>query len=371
MLSQLSLASENVAAAWFSSMLLLIAGLLSLAAYRSDVARFSGRWQKTVSLGWLFMAAVFFLLSFDEMASVHETIGDSSLFTALSNGAGWFLFEIVVGLVGLFMVMFGWMRLRRVPLAVGLFFAGVLLYLSNPFQENFEINSYRSAADPTQWKRPLFFLLLEEGSELAGSFCFISACVAYLKNASRQLGYAGISVQISKQCAAACRILWVVLGAGALVLLFIGSHQPHQTETGIGQNWFPSALAFVLFCAAVYFGFRPRSTRPQRIFLTLTALVAIVISIAAGIDFFGHAFTQLPLFQGLLVAACLVVFVLLFRYWQPNWSRTTKWSLVVWLAFTAGSIFLPQPLAVLFFYCGAGSLLAGLSIEYRRHFVAV
>ncbi|WP_132055796.1 hypothetical protein [Pseudocnuella soli] len=371
LVSQMSLAIENVAAAWFSSMLLLIAGLLSLGAYRSDVQQFGGGWQRVVSVGWLFMAAIFFLLSFDEMGSVHETIGDTSVFATLSNGSGWFLFEILVGLVGLLMVAFGWMRLRRVPLALVLFFAGVLMYLSNPFQEKLEINSYRSAADPLLWKRPLGLLLLEEGSELAGSFCFIAACVAYLKKAAKQIGYSGISIKVSTQCGVACRQLWTLLGAGVLVLVLFGSNQPHQTETGIGQNWAPSAVAFVLFAAALYFGFRSQANRQQQLFFGLVALVALAISLAAGIDLLNRGFIQKPLFRWALVAACVVAFVLMFRLWQRAWSQSTKWALLLWLAFTAAAIFLPQPAALISFYCGVGCLLAGLSVAYQRQHLAV
>lgn len=371
-ISQFSLSIENVAAAWFSSMMLLIAGCLSLAGYRSDVQRFGGGWQQLVSVGWLFTAAVFFLLSFDEMGSVHETIGDSSLFALVSNGSGWFLFEILVALVGLLMVAFGWMRLRRVPVALVLFFTGVLLYLSNPFQENFEIASYDAAVDKLSWKRPLYLLLLEEGSELAGSACFIAACVVYLKKASKQVGYNGISIVLSNRSADVLRILWASLVAGAVALFFMSSNQPHQTETGIGQNWFPSAVAFVLFGAAVYYGFRPGTPKTQRVFFGLVALVALAISITAGIDFFGHAFTRHAYFRGVLVAACFLVFVLLFRLWQPAWNQKAKWCLLLWLAFTASSVFLPQAIAVLFFYAGIGSLFAGLSMECgRQHHLAV
>lgn len=68
-LSKFNLAHENNVAAWWSGMVLALAGIHALdgfAAHRNQDAR--------VARGWLALALVLFILSMDEIASVHERV---------------------------------------------------------------------------------------------------------------------------------------------------------------------------------------------------------------------------------------------------------------------------------------------------------
>ncbi len=73
-LVQLHLGTENVVAAWYSSMLLLavaLAACLALAVERKQKPPVRGAW----SFAWLVVAAVFTVLSLDEIGSFHERLG--------------------------------------------------------------------------------------------------------------------------------------------------------------------------------------------------------------------------------------------------------------------------------------------------------
>jgi hypothetical protein len=85
------------------------------------------------------------------MGSFHEMIGESTAFKALGDGSsvsGWFVFYVVVGLAGIFMMLFFLLKFLRNKVALLFAVLGVLLFLSNPIQENYEIASFRNAANP-------------------------------------------------------------------------------------------------------------------------------------------------------------------------------------------------------------------------------
>src|SRR6187549_3586184 len=76
-LVQFHLGAENVVAAWYSSMLLLLVALACLAAYALDGQQLAANPAKTrtvlisrLRLGWLALAAAFTVLSLDEIGSL-------------------------------------------------------------------------------------------------------------------------------------------------------------------------------------------------------------------------------------------------------------------------------------------------------------
>ena len=150
-LEQLNLAQENVVATWYSSMLILQVAIMSAICFITE-RQHLGHWRdRLLSFGWLVFCAMFTLLSFDEIGSFHESIGDTAVFKLIANSdtGGWDAFYVLVGLAALFMLAFVWVKIRRILWALVFAILGVLFFLSNPLQEVYEINAMNAAADPT------------------------------------------------------------------------------------------------------------------------------------------------------------------------------------------------------------------------------
>ena len=158
-----------------------LVGIAATVCFLIDMQRYTRLKDRILNIGWLGIITIFILLSFDEMGSFHEMIGETALFKKMGHdtGAGWVAFYALIGITGLFMIIFFILKFKTNKLALLLTVLAVLLFLSNPFQEKYEINAYRNAANPATWKRPMFFLLLEEGSEIFASFFFLYSFVIY------------------------------------------------------------------------------------------------------------------------------------------------------------------------------------------------
>ncbi len=187
LLLQLDLAYENVLSAWYSSMLLLLVAIMCIFCFLIDKERFQRKVDTFINPGWIVLSLIFATLSLDELGSFHETIGDTGLFEIFGKSEGWQVFYILIILVGIFMILFSWIRLGRMPLATAFMVVGVLLLLSNPLQENFEIESMQSSVNPSHWKRPVIYLLLEEGSEIFATICFLVSTMTYYAYLNRQI----------------------------------------------------------------------------------------------------------------------------------------------------------------------------------------
>ncbi len=145
-LVQTHLATENVLAAWYSSMLLLGVAVSALAAYTIRTlpeAKWTPPWLRH---GWLVIAGVFVLLSFDEMGSLQERVGAALPFGA----AGWFgVLAPPILAVAAYLIAFAWAHLRRVPLAFRLFVIGTAFYLLDSIVKAIEMLLIQgSRADP-------------------------------------------------------------------------------------------------------------------------------------------------------------------------------------------------------------------------------
>ena len=227
------LATENVVAAWYSSMLLLAVGLAAVWALRSDLQSRPSpfRW------GWAAVAGAFVLLSMDEIGSWHERIG---MVRALSIGGdravGWvFVLAIPIALVGLFLLAFAFLHVRRVPAAFRWMTAGVVLFLANPLFEAAEMRLIHGAgADAATWQRTLHdvLLVLEEGVlELFGVVCFLLGVLTYV-------GESRPSWPITR---GHVRALTAVMVIGVFVSAAVVSRLP-PGDTGIPSNWYPAAM---------------------------------------------------------------------------------------------------------------------------------
>lgn len=346
LLLQTDLSYENVLSAWYSSMLLFLVAIVCIFCFVGDAKRFQTKTDTYINFGWIILALVFSVLSLDELGSFHETIGDTSLFGIFGKSEGWQVFYILIILVGVFMILFSWVRLRRIPLATLFMIAGVLLLLSNPMQENFEIESMRNSVNPAQWKRPVIFILLEEGSEIFATICFLVSTMIYYSHSAKQIKSQDVvpantrPFYISKLKLMRLTILLVIIFG--VVMAIVERDVPGETgnQIGIPKNWFPSILTFIVFCISLYF-FYNKAERGGLIFLYVSVL-SILLSAYCGIDLYEHNFKELitgeKIFDYSIILYVIILGVFFFLQLRDAISKllVCLWALFICLAFSVG-----------------------------------
>lgn len=251
---QSDLSSENNLAAWYSSILLFLSAIMAFVCFIIDRLRLQKGFSSYLNIGWLILALIFAVLSFDELGSVHEYIGDYQVFKNVGKvftgkeSSGWFIFMALVGLVSIFMVAFGFLRLWVNKLSLLLLFTGVVLYLSNPFQEIYEIESYRAALiqNSKAYERPVFFLLLEEGTEIFGSLFFLIALALYaFKFTGNTFSSIILDLKTSKMVGFINYFL-ILFSFAFLIVRFVSHEVVASNQIGTPKNWFVSVLAFLV-----------------------------------------------------------------------------------------------------------------------------
>jgi hypothetical protein len=269
------LATENVVAAWYSSMLLLSIAAGSMVAWAADRRAGAG----TLRSGWLLFAVIFALLSLDEIGSFHEHVGMIPI--ASNRARGWvYVLAVPIAFVGAFMLAFAWFHLRRVRSAFTLVIAGVGMFLMNPVLESIEMAMIHGAGKVQgTWQRTLHDVLqvVEEGGlELFGILCFLAAVWLYVAARAGE-----ISEWFVERSAAlwATRLTILVLVAGVFASLWAVAQLP-RGDSGIAQNWFPAAAwMLVAFASLTHIG--PRIQR-------LWAALAMAGSAICGAGLYGY-----------------------------------------------------------------------------------
>ena len=275
------LATENVIAAWYSSMLLLVTAGAALLAFAAD--KRAGAW--ALRVGWLLFAAVFALLSLDEIGSFHERVGMLTHAATANKSLGWaYLLAVPIGAVGLFMLAFGWFHVRRVRATFVLFAAGVGLFMLNPVLEAIEMAMIHGAgATQGTWQRSLHDLLLvleEGGLELFGILCFLAAVVMYVRT---RAGDVSVWPASTRHLAWSVRALTLLALAGITAVDRVIARLP-PGDTGVPEHWFPAAA---LLLVAVIAATLVRSD-PAR---GSSMLIAVSIALSA---FFGAGLHAYP-----------------------------------------------------------------------------
>ncbi|WP_266363615.1 hypothetical protein [Tellurirhabdus rosea] len=303
LLQQTDLSLENVLAAWYSSMLLLSVSLVSILCFFSHRPA-SALWLKNKSgFGWLFFSLSFGALSFSELGSLHETIGDIVLFSSSGGKYGWYVFYFLIGCIGLFMLLFTWIHLRQST--SGLFFAtlSVLFFISVPVQEVFEFEFWKAG------ERPVSYLLLEEGSELFGSLSMLVATMIYfIQSAEKQpqtLPASRVEVRLSVNTGRVFTYIGLVLLAmGFLMLSFsftTRSHSLSDDQSGIAKNWFPSVVAFVSFVYGAYQVSRKKNT----VLYGLMSFLCLFLSVYYGSNWYVFPFLHSGSIKSLLLLSII------------------------------------------------------------------
>ena len=273
---RLDLSTENVVAVWFSSMLLFLVAVASAGCFASDRHRGGDRRARVLRYGWLGLAVVFTLLSLDELGSVHERMAMMPHLNPFSEvPVAWtLLLAPFIAAVAVLMVGFGWLHLRRQPVAFGLMVAGVVAFLSVPVQEYVEIDMMRAAAGEG-WERPVGLLLLEEGAELLGAMAVLAAALAY----GAAQGAPVVRVSARRALAGFAGIALVIGLGGVVVSSAVGGV---EGDDGNPRNRAPAALAFLVavLCLGVSRAARPGSRR-RRVYAGL-GLVSLLASAYVG-----------------------------------------------------------------------------------------
>jgi hypothetical protein len=300
---QFDLSSENNAAVWYSSALLFICSMLALVCFCIDSRRFKHGSPHLLNYGWIVFAGCFGLLSFDELGSIHEHIGNSLGFSDVGNtmiggdNSGWILFYILVAMVGFFMLFFSVVRLRNAPGSLVLLIVGLLFYLSNPFQESFEISSMNASNDVSQWQRPLHLLIIEEGTEIYGSLCFIVSILLYGIYASHEKygkkNVLRLRLHVHRDRFLSIATVSIICVFAAMMLIYVMFGQvTADTQTGVPRSWLPSMMAFTVAMYALHkYAPNPASridgSANQRFAYLFLSLVSFLTSIYYGCDRFG------------------------------------------------------------------------------------
>jgi hypothetical protein len=271
-------------------MLLLAVALCALAAYRMRSAPRAAWTHPWLRHGWLVIAAVFLLLSFDEIGSLHERVG---MAVSFGDGTAWgwvYVLSLPILATGAYMIAFAWTEMRRVPLAFRLFVLGTALYLLNPIFEEIEMSLIHGAGvDPESWARfahDVLLVLEEGGLELFGTLCFLMGLLVWLRESARSMPGETLTWRVDAEQAAR------IGGIAALVILigvplsaaFVRTMP--AADSGIPMNWFPSAAAFLLCLLAV--AARAGATAERSQFALAVAIFAVAISAYFGAGIHGY-----------------------------------------------------------------------------------
>ncbi len=151
----LGLGGENNVGAWWSGMLLALAALMAFDGF------FDGSRRPVEQRGWLALAFALLLLSFDEIASLHEYLSVRGL-----------KYLAVLGIIGLSVASYGMQQLRRARVP-----ARTLLRLLLAFGLLATVPLHEVIQHKLQWHSPAIYGLrafLEEGTEIVAMLIFVS-----------------------------------------------------------------------------------------------------------------------------------------------------------------------------------------------------
>lgn len=310
-LIHLSLAREATVASWWSSMTFGLGGVAALIWAAAEY----GRRRAAVRCGaWLLAGIVLLGLSLDEVAALHERfLGDdiAGASDAFQSPAPWLVPVAPAVLLMVFAVNHA--RGRRIGAAAWLGCLGVLSLTTVGIQERLETFDVEV--------RPVGWLLLEEGTELAGSLLIVAALLIVGVNASFDLG----DLRAFRR---RCRVRPVVIAGVLAVAFIVGSalfeeglgSSPANDQEGLPQWWLASTAAAAVGACLLLMARQHAPGRARNATYALAA-VALFLSVYHGID--GTIWIE-PLFGGkasavrVAVAALLVLLALAVVAWSAS-----------------------------------------------------
>ena len=343
-LVQFHLSNEMVIASWYSSMLLLLTASAAFLCFLTD-QRTILRSNKNYFLkhGWFAITLIFTLLSADELGSYHERIGMIPALNLLDDTAtGWVrALAIPIGLVAIYILWFSWKRLKRNPLVFSFMLLGLFAYLLNPFLEEAEMALLDSSMGTPALKQHDLFILIEEGAELFGTLCFFSAAIIYLTWKTRQGSKAATKAPLQKGLIIPFKTVFVgvvglfTLFSLAMLMLYLTGFREIK-DTGIPENWFPSAIAgFDAILCFYLWKYLPEKEIALRTSFFLVALFCVFMSAAYGINLKGWLLMrEVPKHIPNIVNFCLIFFALALTFPSVLTIRN-KWHVLGLLAWAS------------------------------------
>ncbi|MEJ1962039.1 MAG: hypothetical protein WDO56_11060 [Gammaproteobacteria bacterium] len=263
-LAPLNLTNENVFAAWFSGMLLLLASLHAADGYfRLRSTHFKA------ALAWCVIAAMLLVLSLDEIGSLHERIELLKTGPILSFVP--FLIVLLGGCAWSFIQL--WLTPSERPRVLRLILGfGILVSVGG--QEIIE----RIISLP--WYVRPFRAALEEGSELAGMLILIHTA---MPNSAGLFGTLRPPTEPAFSSVAALR--WpIVIGAAVLAwpVTELTVSLDEQALLGHFSDWLAAVLFFL--CAALLLRRWLQSPRAQRFPTAGVFLLCVASALCVQID---------------------------------------------------------------------------------------
>jgi hypothetical protein len=255
------------------------------------------------------------------------------------------------------MMGFAYVHLKRAPAALAFTVLSVLLFLSIPIQEYFETQAWHSAADPDVWRRPVFFLLLEEGTELLGSFSFLLATAIYalhsIKPDAGRPTKQKIDIEFSFTPKAALLFVSFMIGLFSVSLLLIKIMEAYfkngKGGEGIASNWYPSVIAFLLALFCFYLSTYVQHTgRYIKSHYRLLAIFCLFTSAYFGSNLYAYTLYEeeiLPHFvHGIFLLVAVLIGIRTVVLMKNIWSRlgAIVWIVMLVVAFSIGKDYVAE-----------------------------
>ncbi len=283
LLSAFNLGMEMNLAVWWSAMLQVTLALICFEKYESLD-------KNTVALPWILLSILFFILAFDELASVHERISDLALYG---------LYMPVIFILANYSI-FRLFREEATKKTAILIFLGFCFYGSVFIQELLE-----HRLDFPIWFKGIR-LAIEEGSELLGTLLILTGVVQQRKEIDGNF----VTKVIAKPMLGLPfkKFLWVGLFVHGLICYFIIPSLNDLSVRGDPGSFYPALVGFILFC---FFFWKSKESESWKTYLVL-ALIFLFASMSC-IYNFGKLFPvwTLVLPSGLPVKGYLLSCILL------------------------------------------------------------
>jgi hypothetical protein len=340
LLIQFHLGAENVLASWYSSMLLLLVAVAFVWCFVADGAREqpprATRATRALRFGWLALAAAFVGLSLDEIGSLHERVGTANpLRDYPLNWLDPLALPLLAAAVFIGCFAFVHVARRRVAstLLLGLG-AALLLFVAGI--EYVEEHLWPVANGFTEHAKPIWYPLIEEGTELLAMTAFLAAALVYLSTghtAGRSAGAAGTALRVPLRVRGWVATMATAAFVVSLAALYFGVQvllkHARAGDNGIPHNWFPSALAAMSALGCLVAASRPDHRARRPLYLACAGFLLVLSAYyGAHLRFWLSEIGGRPrsLFEGGLLTIAVLAALALARAGDVRWSRILTYA---------------------------------------------